>query len=202
VALCRRRESIGVLETVRGGSEPYDCAVPADVVVPPLSAWPLALRITALALLAVCMLFGASAIADASGVDVFVPIAMAVWGASAAYAWGHGRLAFFLALVPVYYGLAFVVADQLDAPCSYRATTPAIDELGEVVRWWPPHPVCELRLVDGSRRYEGGLPPILLAPFLWACVASVLALVRRPRVGARAGLIAGTWLVAVWLAFV
>jgi hypothetical protein len=176
--------------------------VPADLVVPPLSAWPLVPKITALALLAVLMLFGASAVVDASGVGVVTPIAMAVWAVLAAYAWGHGRLAFFVAVVPVYYGLAFFVADQLDAPCFYRSTTPAIDELGEVVRWWPPHTVCELRLVDGSRRYEGGLPHMLLAPLLWACVASVLALVRRPHVGVRAGAIAGTWLVAVGLAFI
>jgi hypothetical protein len=73
-------------------------------------------------------LVGATAIADASGIDVFVPIAVAVWAALAAYAWGHGRLALFVAIVPVYYGLAFGVADQLDAPCSLRQTSPAIRE--------------------------------------------------------------------------
>ena len=154
-----------------------------------------------LVVLAVCMLLGAEAIAGASGVGVVVPLAMAVWTALAASAWGHGRLALFAAVVPVYYGLAFGVADQLDAPCNYRATSPAIDELEEIVRWWPPHPVCELRLADGSRRYEGGIPPMLLAPFLWACVATALALIRRPHVGVRAGLIAASWFVAVALSF-
>ena len=169
--------------------------------VPPLSAWPIVLRIAALALLAGLMLIGASAIAASSGLGAVVPIAMAAWAGLAAFAWGHGRLALFGVLVPVYYGLAFGVADQLDAPCNYRPTTPAIDELEEIVRWWPPHPVCELRLVDGSRRYEGGMPLMLLAPFLWATVASALALMRRPHVGVRTGLIVATWFVAVALSF-
>jgi hypothetical protein len=175
--------------------------VAPDLTVPPLSAWPIALRIAVLALLAMFTLVGATAIADASGISVFVPIAVAVWAALAAYAWGHGRLALFVAIVPVYYGLAFGVADQLDAPCSLRQTSPAIDEREEIVKWWPPHPVCELRMADGSREYDGGFPPMLLAPFLWACVASVLALVRRPHVGVRAGLIVATWFAAVLLSF-
>jgi hypothetical protein len=175
--------------------------VAPDLAVPRLSAWPIALRVAGLAVLAMLMLFGATAIAAASGIDALVPLAMAAWVALAAYAWGHGRLALFAAVVPVYYGMAFGVADQLDAPCIYRTTRSAIDELEEIVRWWPPHTVCELRLVDGSRRYEGGLTPMLLAPFLWACLASALALVRRPHVGVRAGLIVATWLVAVPLSF-
>ena len=155
-----------------------------------------------LALLAVFMHFGATAIADASGIGILVPIAVTVWAALAAYAWGHGRLALFVAIVPVYYGLAFGVVDQLDAPCSLRATSPAIDARAEVVKWWPPHPVCELRMAGGSREYDGGFPPMLVALFLWACVASVLALVRRPHVGVRAGLIVATWFAAALLSFV
>jgi hypothetical protein len=164
-----------------------------------MSAWPIALRIAVLALLAWLMLVGATDFADATGIGVFVPIAMTVWAALAAYAWGHGRLALFVAVVPVYYVVAFFVVDQLDAPCILRATSPAIDGRGEVVQWLPPHPVCELRMDDGSREYDGGLPPMLLAVFLGFCVASVLALVRRPRVGVRAGLIVATWFAAVML---
>jgi hypothetical protein len=175
--------------------------VEPDLTLPPLSAWPIALRVLALALLAVCMLVGATTVAWASGSDVVVPVSMAAWAALAAYAWGHGRIALFAVVVPIFYGWAFGVADQLEAPCVYRDTRPAIDELEEVVRWWPPHTVCELRMVDGSLRYEGGLPPMLLAPFLWACLASALALVPRPHVGVRAGLIIATWFVAVALSF-
>lgn len=154
-----------------------------------------------LALLATFTLFGATAIADASHVGIVVPIALAVWAALAPYAWGHGRLALFVAIVPVYYGLAFAATDQLDAPCSLRAISPAVDGREEVVKWWPPHPVCELKMADGSREYDGGFPRLLLAPFLWACFASALALVRRPHVGVRAGLIVATWFAAVLLSF-
>ena len=112
-----------------------------------------------------------------------------------------GRLALFIAVVPVFYGLAFGVADQLESPCSDRPLSPAIAEREEVVRWWPPHPVCEFRMVDGSRKYGGGFPSMLWAPFLWACVALALALLRRPHAGVRAALIVATGLVAVALAF-
>jgi hypothetical protein len=173
--------------------------VASDLTVPPLSAWPIELRIAVLALLAVFMLVGATAIADASGIGAFMPIAVTAWAALAAYAWGHGRLALFVAIVPVYYGLAFVVVDQLDAPCGLRELSPAIDGRAEVVRWWPPQPVCELRMTDGSHEYDGGFSLTLLAPFLWACVASVLALVCRPHVVVRFGLIVATWLAAVVL---
>lgn len=175
--------------------------MPSDLAVPPLSAWPNATRLLALALLAVLAFAGATVMADVSRVEHFMPIAMAVWAVLAAYAWGHGRLALLLAVVPIYYGLAFGVADQLDAPCSLRPPSPTIDEREAIVRWWPPHQVCEFRMADGSREYDGGVPAVLLAPFLWACVASVLALVRRPHVGARAGLIVATWFVSMWLAF-
>jgi hypothetical protein len=37
---------------------------------------------------------------------------------------------------------------------------------------------------------------------LWSCFASMLALVRRPHVGVRAGLIVATWFVAVVLSFI
>jgi CHASE2 domain-containing sensor protein len=43
---------------------------------------------------------------------------------------------------------------------------------------------------------------MLLALFLWACFASVLALVRRPQVGVRAGLIVATWFAAAVLSFI
>ncbi len=110
------------------------------------------------------MLVGATAVADASDIGVVVPIAVALWAALAAYAWGHGRLALFVTIVPVYYGLAFGVAYQLEAPCGLREISPAIDQREEVVKWWPPHTVCELRMADGSREYDGGFPLTLLSP--------------------------------------
>ena len=148
------------------------------------------------------MLVGATAVADASDIGVVVPIAVALWAALAAYAWGHGRLALFVTIVPVYYGLAFGVAYQLEAPCGLREISPAIDQREEVVKWWPPHTVCELRMADGSREYDGGFPLTLLSPFLWACAASALALVPRPHVGLRGGLIVVTWFAAVVLSFI
>jgi hypothetical protein len=181
--------------------DPYGCVVASDLTVPPLGAWPIALRVALLALLAWCMFIGSSSIADASGIGAVGPIALAVWAGLAAYAWGHGRLALLAAVVPVYYAVAFLVADQLDAPCSLRPTGPAIDARAEVVKWWPPHPVCEFKMADGSREYLGGFPRMLLAPFLWACVASVLALVRRPYVAVRAGAIVATWIAAVFVSF-
>jgi hypothetical protein len=154
-----------------------------------------------LALLAWCMFVGASAMADASGIGAVGPVALAAWAGLAAYAWGHGRLALFITLVPVYYTVAFFVADQLDAPCSLRPPSPAIDARAEIVKWWPPHPVCEFKMADGTREYLGGFPQMLLAPFLWACVASVLALVSRPHVGVRVGTIVTTWIAAVVVSF-
>jgi hypothetical protein len=169
-----------------------------------VAGWPTWLRVAALVVLAF-LVWGSLVELDAWTGSTAVLVGCAVvWLALAVRAWFGGRVALFVAIVPVFVMPAALVGVNFAGPaCGIRPIGPEVRTREGEQRLLPvPHEVCRVTLADGSRVTDGGPPRYFFIAFGWAALATALALAHRPSLLVRAEIVVVTWFLAAFALFI